>query len=301
MKELNTVAQGFLEYCKGIKKLKHESLKDIKCTLRKIQRYIDEKNLSLEIWELELEHFVQYISHLRDREERGTGIAKQVSQLRSYIDYCWKLGHAIKNPLYGYEIKDHSPQYVSRFLSKEEVTSLLKATSRKTKSERKERLILLFLYGLGLRTGELCNLKIKDISIENQDVYIKGKFDIERRIPVPDGVWLELLAYLQENQGKRGHLFLTDFKKAKLGIADVGNVLRKYVQVAELQGEITPKVLRHTFATHLIDEGVDIAVISSLMGHKSPAETSTYLHATEKNKVQAIQMASPILPEESKK
>lgn len=301
MKEFNTVTLGFLEYCKGIKKLKHESVKDVKCTLRKIQRYIDERQLELEIWELELEHFLQYIAHLRDREERGTGIAKQVSQLRSYIDYCWKLGHAIKNPLYGFEVKDHSPQYVSRVLTKEEVSLLLKTTSRKTKVDRKERLMLLVLYGLGLRTGELCNLKIKDISIENQDLFVKGKFDIERRIPIPDGVWMELLAFLQENQGKRGNLFLTEFKKTKLSIADVGNILRRYVTAAGLQGEITPKVLRHTFATHLIDEGVDISIISSLMGHKSPNETSTYLHAFDQNKIKAIQSSVPILPGENKK
>lgn len=301
MREFNTVAIGFFDYCKGIKKLKHESIKDIKCTLGKIQKYIDERNLELEIWELELEHFTQYIACLRDREERGSGIAKQVSQLRTYIDYCWKLGHAVKNPLYGYEVKDHSPQYISRFLTREEVSSLLKATSRKTKVERKERLMLLFLYGLGLRTGELCNMKIKDISIENQDVFVKGKFDIERRIPIPDGVWIELLAYLQENQAKRGNLFLTEFKKTKHSIGEVGNILKRYVQFAGLEGEITPKVLRHTFATHLIDEGVDIAIISSLMGHKSPSETSTYLHAFEKNKAQAIQMAEPIFPEEIKK
>lgn len=301
MSELNTVALGFLDYCKGVKKLKDASLKDIKCTLKKLQSYIDERKLSLEIWELELEHFIQYIACLRDRDERGSGIAKQISQIRSYIDYSWKLGHAIKNPLYGYEVKDHSPQYISRFLTKEEVITLLKSTSRKIKVERKERLIILFLYGLGLRTGELCNLKIKDINIENQDVFIKGKFDIERRIPIPDGVWIELLAFMQENQGKRGHLFLTEFKKTKLGIADVGNILKKYVQIAGLEGEITPKVLRHTFASHLIDEGVDVAIISTLMGHKSPSETSTYLHAFENNKVQAIRMSSPILQEEEQK
>lgn len=301
MNEFNTVAMGFLDYCKGIKKLKPDSLKDIKCTLRKLQKYIEERELHLEIWELELEHFIQYIACLRDREERGTGIAKQISQIRSYIDYCWKLGHAIKNPLYGYEVKDHSPQYISRFLTKEEVIALLKVTSRKTKVDRKERLIVLFLYGLGLRTGELCNLKIKDISIENQDVFIKGKFDIERRIPIPDGVWIELLAYMQENQGKRGYLFLTEFKKTKLGIRDVGVVIKKYVDLANLEGEITPKVLRHTFASHLIDEGVDIAIISTLMGHKSPAETSTYLHAFEKNKIEAIQMSEPIFPKEDEK
>lgn len=95
MKEFNTVTLGFLEYSKGVRKLKNESLRDIKCTLRKIQRFIDEKDLALEVWELDLEHFIQYIAYLRAKNERGTGIAKQVSQIRSYIDYCWKLGHAI--------------------------------------------------------------------------------------------------------------------------------------------------------------------------------------------------------------
>jgi len=274
-------------------------VKDIMCTLRKLQRYIDERQLELEIWELELEHFLQYISNLRHRDERGTGISKQISQLRSYIDYCWKLGHAIKNPLYGFEVKDHSPQYVSRVLTKEEVSTLLKATSRKTRLDRKERLMILILYGLGLRTGEVCNIKIKDISIENQDLYVKGKFDIERRIPIPDGVWIDLLAYLQENPGKKGLLFMTEFKKTKLRVPDVGNVLKKYVSIVGLQGEITPKVLRHTFATHLIDEGVDISIISSLMGHKSPNETSTYLHAFDQNKITAIKSSTPILPEEN--
>ncbi len=301
MKEFNTIAVGFFEYCKGIKKLKHESVKDIMCSLRKIQRYIDERQLDLEVWELELEHFLQYIAHLRDKEERGTGISKQISQLRSYIDYCWKLGHAIKNPLYGFEVKDHSPQYVSRVLSREEVSSLLKATSRKTRVERKERLMILILYGLGLRTGEVCNIKIKDISIEKQDIFINGKFDIERRIPIPDGVWIELLAYLQENQGKKGLLFMTEFKKTKLRVADVGIVLKKYVAIVGLEGDITPKVLRHTFASHLIDQGVDISIISSLMGHKSPNETNTYLHAFDHRKIEAIRSSTPILPEENEK
>lgn len=299
MKEFNTITIGFFEYCLGIKKMKATSIRDIKCTIKKLQTYLDEESLGLEIWELELENHIQYINFLRGRGERGTGISKQISQLRSYIDYCWKLGYGSKNPLYGFEVKDHSPQYVSRVLSVDEVTRLLLATTKKSKQERKERLMLLVLYGLGLRTGELCNLKGKDISIENQDVYVKGKFDIERRIPIPEGVWIELLAYLHENPVKKSTLFTTQFKKTKLGIAEVGNIVKKYVALAGLEGTITPKVLRHTFASHLMDVGVDISIISSLMGHKSPNETGVYLHAFDKNKIQAVISMKPIFAEEN--
>jgi integrase/recombinase XerD len=297
MKEFNTVTIGFFEYCKEIKKMKHSSIKDIKCTLKKLHVYLDQKITRQEVWELELEDFIQYINFLREKNERGSGISKQISQLRSYIDYCWKLGHGNKNPLYGFEVKDHSPQYISRVLSTEEMTKLLLATSKKTKLERKERLMLLVLYGLGLRTGELCNLKGKDISIENQDVYVKGKFDIERRIPIPDGVWPELLAYLHENPIKKSTLFTTQFKKTKFCVGDAGNVVKKYAALAKLEGIITPKVLRHTFASHLMDNGVDISIISSLMGHKSPNETGVYLHAFDKRKLEAVTTMEPILPE----
>jgi len=297
MKEFNTVTVGFFEYCKGIKKMKHSSIKDTKCTIKKLQVYLKDKSIHAEIWELELQDFIQYINFLREKNERGSGISKQISQLRSYIDYCWKLGYGKNNPLYGFEVKDHSPQYVSRVLTTEEMTSLLLATSKKTKLERKERLMLLVLYGLGLRTSELCNLKGKDISIENQDVFIIGKFDIERRIPIPDGLWPELLAYLHENPIKKATVFTTQYKKTKLSIGDVGDVVKKYAELAKLEGIITPKVFRHTFASHLMDQGVDISIVSSLMGHKSPAETGVYLHAFDKNKTQAVMTMEPILPE----
>lgn len=298
MRNSNTVMEGFLDYCRGVKKLKHSSVKDVKCSLGKVQKYIDDRKLSLEVWELELEHFIQYVGFLRDMEERGSGISKQLSHIRGYLDYCWKVGRAHKNPLDKFDVKDNSPMYVSRVLTVDEITSLLKVLSKKTRVERKERLIVLILYGLGLRTSELCHLKVKDISVEHQDVFIKGKFDIERRIPIPDSVWIEILAYLQENNLKNNYMFRTEFKKRKLGINDVSAIVKKYAEKAKLDGLITAKVFRHTFASHLMDQGVDIAVISSLMGHKSPTQTGVYLHAFEKTKQHAIVSMEPIISEE---
>ncbi len=298
MNQFNTVILGFLDYCKSIKKLKHESLKDIKCTLNKLTQYLAHKNTGLEIWELNLDDFLGYINYLRAKRERGSGIAKQISQLRSFLTYAWRSGHCTRNVLLNFEIIDQSPQYESRVLTLEEVTELIGATSKETKLKRKERLVILLLYGLGLRTGELCSLKVQDISIEEQNIFVRGKFDIERKIPIPISVWVELLAYIHENKLKKGNLFKTEHKKTQYRITDVGKILKEYVSEAKLEGYITPKVLRHTFASHLIEAGIDVAIISTLMGHKSPSETSAYLHAFERNKKNAIETMNPILEEE---
>lgn len=292
------IIDGFYDYCKSIKKLKDSSIRDIKCTINKLQNHLLENEINEYIWKLELSHFVQYFTSLRDKDERGSGISKQISQLRGLIDYCWRAEYCNRNPLVGFSIKDNSPQYIARFLTLEEITKLIEVTDRRSRFGRRERLIILILYGLGLRTSELAGVRIKDISIEDQDIFVKGKFDIERRIPIPDGVWVELLAYLHETDFKRGLLFRTEHKKRKLGVPDVGAVVKKYAELARLPGKVTPKSLRHTFASHLIEEGVDVSVISMLMGHKSPSETGAYLHAYKKNEQAAALEFDEIMEEE---
>ena len=152
--------------------------------------------------------------------------------------------------------------------------------SRRTALERRDRLVVLLLYGCGLRTAELCSLNVQHVDIERREIVVtKGKGNKQRTIPVPGAVWTELLAYLTERGGKRGPLFRTEVKKARIASKDVGEIVRNAAQRAEIAGRVTPQTLRHTFGTHLMDRGVDLAVIASLMGHRTPAETGVYLHA----------------------
>lgn len=292
------VIHGFFEYCTGVKRLKKSSVKDIKCTLNKVIKFFAEEKIVEYLWEVELEVYIRYFQHLRLKGERGSGISKQLSQMRSFLDYCHRVGHSTRNVLVGFSLADKSTKYIPRCLTIDEITALLKTTSRSSRLNRKKRLIILILYGLGLRTSELTNIKIKNIDIERQELFVKGKFDIERKIPIPDGVWVELLSYLHEMNLKRGLLFRTDIKKTKLSISEVGDVVKSLIKEAGIEPGVTPRTLRHTFASHLMDQGVDIAVISSLMGHKSPRETGVYLHAFENRKEEAIAKVEPLLEEE---
>jgi len=131
---------------------------------------------------------------------------------------------------------------------------------------------------------------VSDVHIERQEIFVrKGKGGYQRYVPVPGGVWVELLAYLGERKWKRGPLLRTEAKARRLLSHGVGEIVKEATRRAGLGEWVTPKTLRHTFGSHLMDRGVDVGVISMLLGHRSPAETGVYLHVLPGKKEQAVQ------------
>jgi integrase/recombinase XerD len=202
-----------------------------------------------------------------------------LSHLRGLLDYAWRSGRADRNVLDGFSMQDSQRQVEPRSLTLEEAARLVQSCPRQTVEQRRARLLILLLYGCGFRTSELCGLDVQDVNIERQELFVKhGKGGRQRTIPVPAAVWTEVLAYLAERQPKRGPLFRTAARKTRIQQREVGEVVRAAASRAGVPGTVTPRTLRHTFGTHLMDTGVDLAVIASLMGHRSPSESSIYLH-----------------------
>jgi integrase/recombinase XerD len=112
-------------------------------------------------------------------------------------------------------------------------------------------------------------------------------------VPIPEAVHTELLAYLQERGGKRGPLFRTSAKQRALKSQEICHIVGMAAQRAGITGKVTPKTLRHTYATHLMDRGVDLAIIARLMGHRSPRETGVYLHALKGRSQEAVARLHP--------
>jgi integrase/recombinase XerD len=163
-------------------------------------------------------------------------------------------------------------------LNLEEAERLVHATTAPGPTSRRDRLMILLLYGCGLRTNELCALDVGDINRERHELTVlKTKGDRPRSIPIPEALYTELLAYLLEH-GKRGALFRTSFRGRRIRDKDVCEVVTAAASRAGLRAGVTARTLRHSFATHLMDRGVDLAIIASLMGHRSPQETGVYLH-----------------------
>jgi len=289
MTRLDPLIEGYLDYKKDVNKVAHGTMRDIRCSLRRVTRQMQQVRPGLPLWKLSFEDYLHYVELEREAGASPSCINKYLVHARGLLEYAWRSGRADRNVLTGFHLKDAEKRTPPRSLSLEEARELIEACPRSTTEERRDRVMVLLLYGCGLRTGELCGLNVQHVSTERRELTVlKAKGDKPRVVPVPDAVYTELLAYLHERGGKRGPLFKTWVKKRRLSIKDVGSVVRAAVQRAGRSNDITPKTLRHSFATHLMDRGVDLGVIASLMGHRGPQETGVYLHVLPSRKERAV-------------
>lgn len=276
---LDAVAESYLAYITEIRRNARRTIVDIRCTLNRVSEVMQRIRPETPLWRLALGDYLKWLELSREEGRSTESLAKELSHVRGLLNYTLRCGKAERNVLDGFNLADSGPARAPRVLDMEEMRRLVEACPRKTRLERRDRMIILLLYGCGLRTQELCDLNVADVDRERQEIAIQhGKGEHPRRLPVPEAVWVELLAYLCDRGGKRGALFRTVTHGRRLRAIDVSEVVKGVVSRAELQGTITPKTLRHTFATHLQASGVSLAVISSLMGHRGPSETGVYLH-----------------------
>jgi integrase/recombinase XerD len=271
--------EGYLDYQLKVRRLTARSVVDIRCTLRRAVLMLEEIRPGVLLWKLTLEDYLQWLNRKREDGYSTQSLNKDLSHLRGLLDYTWRSGRCDRNVLDGLTLEDVSRKQVPRFLTIEQARQLLEACPAGSRADRRDRLLLLLLYGCGLRTAELCQLDLSDVDLERQELVVRhGKGDRARRLPVPEGVWTALLAYLAERKGKQGALLRTANKRVRIRAQDVCEVVSTAARRAGLPQPLTPKMLRHSFATHLMDRGVDLAVIASLMGHRSAHETGVYLH-----------------------
>jgi len=296
--ELDPWLEGYLAYQRDVRKMSPRTIVDLRCTLKKVSGAMEARGPGTPLWKLRLDDYLQWLNDARERGQSERALAKELSHVRGLLDYAWRSGRANRNVLDGFSLQDNLKRTEPRTLTLEEAERLVRACPRQTAPQRRSRVVVLLLYGCGLRTAELCGLDVQDVNVERQEILVKrGKGDRQRTIPVPAAVWTELLAYLVEEGHKRGPLLRTLAKRRRISAGEVGDIVKAVSEQAEVAGRVTPRTLRHTFGTHLMDAGVDLAVIASLMGHRSPDETGIYLHVLPGKPREAVR-ALPLDDEE---
>lgn len=278
--KLETWVEGYLGYLAEVRRLAKRTLVDMRCTFKRATAAMEKIRPGVELWKLRFEDYLRWVEQMREAKRSPGSIAKQLSHVRGLLDYALKAEKADRNVLDGFDLMDDGRRVPPKVLTLEEAKKMVQACPRGTRQERRDRVIILMLYGCGFRTSELRLLNVDDLDRERKEIFVRhGKGDRQRKIPVPDGLWTEVLAHLAERGGLRGPLFRTTAKQARIGDLGICKIVAAAAARAGIEGEVTPRTLRHTFGTHLMDQGVDVSVISSLMGHRSPSETGVYLHA----------------------
>ena len=279
MSTLEPLIEGYLTYLLEVGRKAPRTVIDVRCTVKRAFEAFTTRRPGVSLWKLSLEDYLHYFEAEREGGRSDASLAKDASHLRGLLEYAWRSGRSERNVLDGLNLHESVKQRAPNFLTLDQAERLVHACPRRTAAERRDRVMILLLYGCGLRTAELCSLDVSDVVRERQELTVRQtKGDRPRVLPIPDGVYSELLGYLLDH-GKRGALFRTAYLGRRIRSVDVCECVHAAVARAGLESTVTARTLRHTFATHLMDRGVDLAVIASLMGHRSPQETGVYLHA----------------------
>lgn len=225
-----------------------------------------------------------FASSYQDRSKRSQ--ARALSALRSFFDWMVMEGHRQDNPCEHLE----SPKlgrYLPDVLSQEEVAAMLDSVRLDSWRGLRDKAILECLYGCGLRVSELCALRISRIYLDEGFVRILGKGSKERLVPLGEPAAQALRDYLASRPFDHAsqyadYVFLNRFGKP-LSRVSVFNLIKSQALAAGIVKEISPHTLRHSFATHLIENGADLRVVQEMLGHESILTTEIYTHIDQQS------------------
>ena len=223
-------------------------------------------------------------SFLASRKGRASSAARRVSTLKRFYQYCLRERLLAADP----SLKLDPPKRVPRFpksLSESDVEALLAAPDIATPLGLRDRAMLETLYATGLRVSELVALKTFEANLDAGVVRVMGKGSKERLVPLGEEAVEWISRYLKERKGAADALFITSRGRGMTRQA-FWHLIRRYGAKAIPAKKLSPHVLRHAFATHLINHGADLRVVQMLLGHADISTTQIYTHvARERMKI----------------
>jgi len=251
-------------------------------------------NPTLEPKDVTTEDIIGYISSLSEKAPSGAGKSHQkeggiskrsqsrfLSAMRSFFGFLVIEGEIKANPCDGID----SPKlgrYLPAVLSVEEVEAIISSVNLSSVSGLRDRAILEVLYGCGLRVSECVGLKISNVYLDEGFVRVIGKGNKERLVPIGEVAIEAIRDYLlvrgdAADRENDDIMFLNKFGKS-LSRVSMFSIVKKQAMAAGITKEISPHTFRHSFATHLIENGADLRVVQEMLGHESILTTEIYTH-----------------------
>lgn len=244
-----------------------------------------------------VEELETYLAELRAAGLSGSTIARRVAALRSFFRHQMLLGARTDNPAAELDLPRRRPR-LPRTLSPAEAERLVEAAAGTTPRSLRDRALVELLYGAGLRVGEAVGLSKSDVDLEARIVRALGKGSKERIVPIGRPAVEALRRYLSRGRPfldarRRPELFL-NARGGALTRAGAFLILRRLAAKAGLEPErVHPHLLRHSFATHLLEGGADLRSVQEMLGHADLATTELYTHVSDRRRRELYFQAHP--------
>lgn len=241
-----------------------------------------------------------YLSHLADQSYSPATMARKIATLRSFYKWALKRGFVETNPMTLIRTPRQSKR-LPRAITVEQIEQLLAAPDDQDVLGARDRAMLETLYSTGIRVSELVDLEIDDLDEPGEALRVRGKGKKERMVPLGSHALRAIAHYkrilLEDERYAAGDhtgrpLFINKHG-GRLSSRSVRRKLDKYLRMVGLDPSISPHTLRHSFATHLLDNGADLRSVQELLGHQSLSTTQTYTHLTTQRLREAYDGSHP--------
>ncbi|MCQ2286625.1 MAG: tyrosine-type recombinase/integrase [Bacteroidales bacterium] len=288
----------YIDYLKFEKRVSANTIKAYADDLRQLQSYCEQNGLTKDIAQLNFKEIRQWIVELLEADLTPRSVNRKISALKAFYRYHLKIGTISLDPM----TKVHSPKTSKRlpqYVEEKNMDILFTENLFEDTFEGwRDRAVIELFYATGMRLTELINVKYSDIDFNSLTVKVLGKRNKERILPIGPtckSVLQTYLEWLEKNvpdANAKDFIFVTNTFN-KMYPKAVYRIVRYYLDRVTSIDKRSPHVLRHTFATHLLNHGADINAIKELLGHSSLAATQVYTHTTTEKLKSIYKLAHP--------
>ena len=269
----------FITYLSSEKRFSEHTIESYATDLKQFTSFLSaEFQIIDEINEISFQIIRTWIASLLEKGINPRSVNRKISTLKTYFKFLIREGELIENPMTKV-VAPKSKKRLPVFIEEDQIASLLNEVEFEIGFVgQRNKLIIELFYVTGIRLSELINIKIRDVDLNNQSIKVLGKRNKERIIPLSSNVVNDLNNFIENNQQNK-YLF-TNLDGNKLYTKLVYRLVNKYIGEISSVNKKSPHILRHTFATHMLNNGADINAIKELLGHANLSATQVYTHNT---------------------
>ena len=245
--------------------------------------YVAEEGL--EVLAITLPDLHRYPLWLAEIGAAPRSVARMLSGVRSFYRFLQLNGHVAQDPTELLE-SPRLPAHLPQVLTLDEVERILAAIDLSLPEGQRDHCMIELLYSCGLRVSEICDLRLSDLFLKDEERYIRvtGKGNKQRFVPISDRAihelhnWFDTRRDIRIKPEEEDYVFVSARRGRHLSRITVFHNIKQYVQTAGIEKEVSPHTFRHTFATHLLEGGASLRAIQKMLGHESIGTTEIYTH-----------------------
>ena len=287
---------AYLECCEYRKELDRKTLKAYRIDLRQYFEYIC-------VDEPDKEKIEEYVTHLHKSYKQKT-VKRKIASIKAFYNYLEETEIIAESPFRKIKVKFKETVTLPRIIPREEIEKLLnhmyQCLNENDKASRKFMLrdvaVIEVFFATGARVYEISNIRDDSINLNTGLIRLMGKGGKERYVQISNTSILEVLKkYYDENEQsiKKSGYFFVNNRESRYTEQSIRLMLKKYTKQAGIERNITPHMFRHSFATYLIEEGVDVSCVQQILGHSSIKTTQIYIHIAAKKQAEILKELHP--------